>query len=84
MFNDSFKDLIDLIIETTKLLINLIWTLIKTCLFWIWVFLPIIIATAILLLNHPFKFDVGVIALLIIFNFVWAIIILTAEINGKE
>lgn len=81
MFNDSFKDLIDLIIKTLKIFANLILIIIKTCLFWIWVFLPIIIA--IWLVYHPFKFDVAVIASLIIFNFIWAIIIMSAEMKDR-
>lgn len=84
MFNDSFKDLINLIIETTKLFINLIWTLIKTCIFWIWIFLPIIIAILIWLFSHPFKYKIIIILLLSIFNYVWAFLILTAEMSDKE
>lgn len=84
MFNDSFKDLINLIIETTKLFINLIWTLIKTCIFWIWTFLPIITAILIWLFSHPFKYKIIIILLLVIFNFVWAFLILTAEMSDKE
>ena len=84
MFNDSFKDLINLIIEATKLFIKLIWTLIKTCIFWIWAFIPIIIAIVIWLFSHPFKYKILILLLLVIFNFVWAIILLTAEMNDKE
>lgn len=84
MFNDSFKELIDLIFETTKLFINLIWTLIKTCIFWLWAFLPIIIAIVIWLFSYPFKYKILILLLLVIFNFVWAIILLTADMNDKE
>lgn len=84
MFDDSFKELINLIIETTKLFINLIWTLIKTCIFWIWTFLPIIAAILIWLFNHPFKYKIIIILLLAIFNFVWAFLLLTAEMNIRE
>lgn len=76
MFDDSFKELINLIIETTKLFINLIWTLIKTCIFWIWTFLPIIAAILIWLFSHPFKYKIIIILLLAIFNYVWAFLIL--------
>lgn len=76
MFDDSFKELINLIIETTKLFINLIWILIKTCIFWIWTFLPIIAAILIWLFSHPFKYKIIIILLLAIFNYVWAFLIL--------
>ncbi len=84
MFDDSFKELINLIIETTKLFINLIWTLIKTCIFWIWTFLPDLAAILIWLFSHPFKYKIIIILLLSIFNFVWAFLILTAEMSDKE
>lgn len=84
MFNDSFKDLINLMIEMTKLFINLLWTLIKTCIFWIWTFLPIIIAILIWFFSHPFKYKIIIILLLTIFNFVWAYILITADMNNRE
>ena len=84
MFDDSFKELINLIIETTKLFINLLWTLIKTCIFWIWTFLPIITAILIWLFSHPFKYKIIILLLLSIFNFVWAFLLMTAEMNDKE
>lgn len=84
MFNDSFKNLIDLIIKTLKIFANLILIIIKTCLFWIWVFLPIIAAILIWLFSHPFKYKIIIILLLDIFNYVWAFLILTAEMSDKE